>query len=233
MLDLTQIKVFYDGMDIDKYAKNKFVQGFTTNCTFFSKYKVRNYTEYYNSIKDSLAGRPLSLQIWEDDQKAIEQIDTIHALAHDAYVKIPILNSRGEYNTAVYSYAKEKKLRVNVTALHTNEHIDKVYELFKDYDQPYIVSIFVGPISDVGNDPSEFISYTVKKFKDKKQCEILWAGCREVFGIYRAIQGGCHIITCPDSVIDKLEHLGKSCEQLTSERVATFRNDAIASQLSI
>lgn len=233
MLDLTQIKVFYDGMDIEKYASTKCVQGFTTNCTFFSKYKIRNYTEYYNSIKDSLAGRPLSLQIWEDDQKAIEQIDAIHALAPEAYIKIPILNTRGEYNTVVYTYAKEKRLRVNVTALHTNEHIDKVYELFGDYDEPFIVSIFVGPISDVGNDPSDFISYTVNKFNKNSNAEILWAGCREVFSIYRAIQGGCHIITCPDSVIDKLEQLGKSCDELTTERIATFRNDAMTSQLSI
>jgi transaldolase len=233
MLELSKIKIFYDGMDIEKYASNKFVQGFTTNCTFFSKYKVRNYTEYYNSIKDNVQGRSLSFQIWEDDDKALEQIDAIHALAPEAYIKIPILNTRGEYNTAVYRYAKEKNLRVNVTALHTNEHIDKVYELFGNYDQPFIVSIFVGPISDVGNDPSGFISYTVNKFRENSNAEILWAGCREVFSIYRAIQGGCHIITCPDSVIDKLEHLGKSCDELTIERVTTFRNDAITSQLSI
>jgi transaldolase len=233
MLDLSKIKVFYDGMDIEKYTKNKFVQGFTTNCTFFSKYKIRNYTEYYNSIKDSLEDRPISFQIWEDDEKAIEQIEKIHTLAPEAYIKIPILNTRGEYNTQVYEYAKSKKIRVNITALHTNNHIDKVYELFGDYDIPYIVSIFVGPVSDVGNDPTDFLDYTANKFKENQKCEILWAGCREVYGIYRAIQGGCHIVTCPDSVIDKLEFLGKSCDQLTSERVAIFRNDALTSNLSI
>jgi len=233
MFDLRRIKVFYDGMDIEKYAHNKFVQGFTTNCTFFSKYKTRNYTEYYNQIKAILANRPISFQIWEDDEKAIEQINAIHALAPEAYIKIPILNTRGEYNTTVYEYAKAKRLRVNVTALHTTEQIDKVYDLFANYDVDFIASIFVGPVSDVGNDPAEFIRYTVEKFKANANCEILWAGCREVFSIYRAIEGGCHIITCPDSVIDKLESLGKSLDTLTTERVSTFRNDASASNLSI
>ena len=31
------MKIFYDGLDIEKYAKNPIVKGFTTNCTFFSE----------------------------------------------------------------------------------------------------------------------------------------------------------------------------------------------------
>jgi transaldolase len=39
---------------------------------------------------------------------------------------------------------------------------------------------------------------------------------------YRAKQLGCHIITIPPSIIEKIEKFGKSFDQLTKETVKAF-----------
>ena len=45
-----------------------------------------------------------------------------------------------------------------------------------------------------------------KKFKN---VEILWASVREPYNYIQAKQIGCHIITIPPSIIEKIEKLEK------------------------
>lgn len=91
------MEIYYDGLSVSSYP---WVAGVTTNCTLMSG---RCYAEFYESIRSSLNGRPLSLQIWEDDEElARRQIDDIHAIDARIFVKIPIQNSRGEPNDALF-----------------------------------------------------------------------------------------------------------------------------------
>ena len=58
-----------------------------------------------------------------------------------------------------------------------------------------------------------------KKFKNVK---ILWASVREPYNYLQSKQLGCHIITVPPLIIEKIEKFGKSYDTLTKETVKTF-----------
>ena len=69
-----------------------------------------------------------------------------------------------------------------------------------------------------------------KRFKN---VEILWASVREPYNYLQAKQLGCHIITIPPPIIEKIEKFGKSFDQLTKETVKAFLNDSKKSKFSI
>ena len=69
-----------------------------------------------------------------------------------------------------------------------------------------------------------------KKFKN---VEILWASVREPYNYLQAKQLGCHIITVPPNIIEKIENFGKTYEQLTKETVKTFLLDSKKSKFRI
>ena len=69
-----------------------------------------------------------------------------------------------------------------------------------------------------------------KRFKN---VEILWASVREPYNYIQAKQIGCHIITIPPSIIEKIEKFGKSFEQLTKETVKAFLVDSKKSKFKI
>ena len=122
---------------------------------------------------------------------------------------------------------------INITAIYTYDQIKQSYELVKSIDTKVIISIFGGPISDSGMDPSPFILYAKHLFKDLKNVEILWAGCRELYTITRAENLGCDIITVPGDIIDKMNLFKYDLNLLSLKRVNKFRNDAINGKISI
>ena len=69
-----------------------------------------------------------------------------------------------------------------------------------------------------------------KKFKN---VEILWASVREPYNYIQAKQLGCHIITIPPEIIQKIENFGKSLDQLMKETVKTFLEDSKKSNFKI
>ena len=66
-----------------------------------------------------------------------------------------------------------------------------------------------------------------------KNVEILWASVREPYNYLQAKQLGCHIITIPPLLIEKIERFGKSYDQLTKETVKTFLVDSKKSKFKI
>ena len=69
-----------------------------------------------------------------------------------------------------------------------------------------------------------------KRFKN---VEILWASVREPYNYLQAKQLGCHIITIPPSIIEKIEKFGKSFDQLTKETIKAFLIDSKKSRFKI
>ena len=227
------IDIFYDGTNFEKWGAHPAVKGFTTNCTLLSAHTDRTYTSVYATAKPFLAGRPFSLQIWEDDAAAaVQQIRDIHAIDASIYVKIPVVNTRGEYNDAPFQYAVENAIPVNVTSLHTIEQVTHVRRLLDSSTAPEIISIFAGPVSDTQVDPTPFVQHTVKAFEGRAHSRVLWAGAREPYTIQRAESAGCHIITIPDVVMEKLD-ITKDATELSIQRVITFRNHALKGGLRI
>ena len=56
---------------------------------------------------------------------------------------------------------------------------------------------------------------------------------REPYNFLQAKQLGCHIITIPPQIIEKIEKFGKSFDQLTKETVNNFLVDSKKSKFKI
>lgn len=215
------MKIFYDGIDIHKYPE---AEGITTNCTLMAG---KCYTDYYNSISNELRGRPISFQVWEDDvDKIIKQIKEIHAIDSSIFVKIPIMNSEGVWNDIAIQFCIDNRIPINITAIYTLEQVERAKKLLGNSGLPKIISIFAGPISDTGVNPDPIIRTAKELFKNNRNTDILWAGCREVYSIERARRAGADIITVPDSIMEKLPSLRADLTLLSLERIKKFKKDA-------
>jgi transaldolase len=96
-----------------------------------------------------------------------------------------------------------------------------------------IISIFAGRAGDTGKDPVPEFKKSIALSKKFKNVEILWASVREPYNYIQAKQLGCHIITIPPSMINKIENFGKTLDQLTKETVKTFLIDSKKSKFKI
>ena len=96
-----------------------------------------------------------------------------------------------------------------------------------------IISIFAGRMADKGKDPIPEFKKSIMLSKKYKNVEILWASVREPYNYLQAKQLGCHIITIPPAIIEKIEKFGKSFNQLTIETVKAFLVDSKKSNFKI
>ena len=96
-----------------------------------------------------------------------------------------------------------------------------------------IISIFAGRMADRGKDPLPVFKKSISLTQKNKNVEILWASTREPYNYIQAKQLGCHIITVPPTIIEKIQKFGKSFDQLTVETVKTFLIDSKKSNFSI
>ena len=56
---------------------------------------------------------------------------------------------------------------------------------------------------------------------------------REPYNYIQAKQIGCHIITVPPAIIEKIENFGKTFDQLTTETVKNFLIDSKKSKFRL
>ena len=96
-----------------------------------------------------------------------------------------------------------------------------------------IISIFAGRAGDTGKDPVPEFIQSIKLAKKFKNVKILWASVREPYNYLQAKQTGCHIITIPPKIIEKIEKFGKTFDQLTKETVKNFLTDSRKSKFKI
>jgi transaldolase len=125
-----------------------------------------------------------------------------------------------------------QNIKLNITAVYNAEQTKKILKLINKKTK-VIISIFAGRAGDTGKDPlPEFIK-SIKLAKKFKNVEILWASVREPYNYLQAKQIGCHIITVPPSIIEKIEKFGKTFNQLTIETVKGFLEDSKKSKFKI
>ena len=121
---------------------------------------------------------------------------------------------------------------MNITAVYTAKQTEKILKLINKKTK-VIISIFAGRAGDTGKDPIPEFTKSIKLAKKFKNVEILWASVREPYNYLQAKQLGCHIITIPPAVIEKIEKFGKSFNQLTIETVKAFLVDSKKSNFKI
>ena len=229
-------KIFCDIADlssIKKFNKKKIVKGFTTNPSLMRKAGAKNYELYSKQILKFCKNKPISFEVFADDQKSmIEQGIKINSWGKNVYVKVPVVNSRNKFTGNVIKLLNNKDIKLNITAVYTAKQTENILKLINKKTK-VIISIFAGRAGDAGKDPvPEFIK-SIKLAKKFKNVEILWASVREPFNYMQAKQLGCHIITIPPAIIEKIENFGKSFDQLTIETVKAFLIDSKKSNFKI
>ena len=124
-----------------------------------------------------------------------------------------------------------KKIKLSII-IPTRNRKKKLLKLINKKTK-VIISIFAGRAGDTGKDPIPEFKKSIHLAKKFKNVEILWASVREPYNYLQAKQLGCHIITVPPTIIQKIEKFGKSFEQLTKETVKAFLDDSKKSKFKI
>ena len=199
-------KIYCDIAEIDqikKFNKKKIVKGFTTNPSLMRKAGAKNYKEYSKKIIKICKNKPLSIEVFSDDIKIIqEQALLINEWGKNVYVKIPVSNSKGIFLGKIIKFLNNKDIKLNITAVYSAAQTQKILKNINKKTR-VIISIFAGRMGDVGIDPVPEFKKSIKMAKNFKNVEILWASVREPYNYLQAKQVGCHIITIPPSTIKK------------------------------
>ena len=127
----------------------------------------------------------------------------------------------------------EPKTYNSLSFKNLNDLIRVFQKLDKDKKTKVIISIFAGRAADTGKDPLPEFKKSILLCKKFRNVEILWASVREPYNYLQAKQVGCHIITIPPSIIEKIENFGKSFNELTKETVVAFLVDSKKSNFKI
>ncbi len=230
------IKIFCDIADlslIKKFNKKKIVKGFTTNPSLMRKAGAKNYQLYAKQLLKACSNKPISLEVFADDHKSmIEQGIKINDWGKNVYVKVPVVNSKNQFTGKVIRELNNKKIKLNITAVYTAKQTEKILKQINKKTK-VIISIFAGRAGDTGKDPLPQIIKSIKIAKSYKNVEILWASVREPYNYIQAKQLGCHIITIPPKIIEKIQSFGKTFNKLTLETVKAFLIDSRKSNFKI
>ena len=229
-------KIFCDIAElvkIKKFNKKKIVKGFTTNQTLMRKAGAKDYKSYSKKILRICQNKPVSLEVFADEYKGMKiQAIKINNWGKNVYVKIPITNSKGKFMGKIIKELNNQKIKLNITAVYNAKQTKKILKLVNKKTK-VIVSIFAGRAGDTGKDPIPEFIQSIKLARRFKNVEILWASVREPYNYLQAKQLGCHIITVPPAIIEKIEKFGKTFDQLTKETVRAFLIDSKKSNFKI
>ncbi len=229
-------KIFCDIADlksIKTFSKKKIVKGFTTNPSLMRKAGAKNYESYSKQILKICKNKPVSFEVFADEESSmINQGIKISTWGKNVYVKVPVVNSKNQFMGKVIEKLNKENIKLNITAVYSSKQTRKILK-FINKKTNVIISIFAGRAGDTGKDPvPEFIE-SIKIAKKFKNVEILWASVREPYNYTQAKQLGCHIITIPPKIIEKIEKFGKSFDKLTVETVRAFLVDSKKSNFKI
>ena len=220
-------KIFCDIADINQikiYNKKKIVKGFTTNPSLMRKAGAKNYLNYSQKIL-AITKKPVSCEVFADEvEEMISQGIKINKWGKNVYVKVPVTNSKGKFMGKVIKKLNKQKIKLNITAVYTSKQTNQILRNI-DKKTKVIISIFAGRMGDAGKDPIPQIKESIKLSKNFKNVNILWASTREPYNYLQAKKLGCHIITVPPSIIEKIEKFGKTFQKLTIDTVKGFLID--------
>ena len=229
-------KIYCDIANIDQikiFNKKKIVKGFTTNPSLMRKAGAKDYSVYSKKILRVCKNKPISFEVFADDHESmIKQGIKIDKWGKNVFVKVPVVNSKNSFTGKVIKTLNNQNIKLNITAVYTAKQTEKILKVINKKTK-VIISIFAGRAGDTGKDPIPEFLKSIKLAKNFKNVEILWASVREPYNYIQAKQLGCHIITIPPSIINKIENFGKSFNQLTIETVKAFLIDSKKSKFKI
>ncbi|PTE69004.1 transaldolase [Staphylococcus devriesei] len=232
-----KVEVFADGADIEQMKsayKNKEVDGFTTNPSLMAKAGVTDYKAFAEEAVREIPDASISFEVFSDDLETMEkEAEILKQYGDNVFVKIPVVNSKGESTISLIKKLSADNVRLNVTAVYTIEQVKEITEAVTA-GVPTYISVFAGRIADTGVDPLPLMKESVEVAHTKDGVKLLWASCRELFNVIQADEIGADIITCPADVVKKVNNnLGRDINELSVDTVQGFAKDIQSSGLSI
>jgi transaldolase len=224
-----RVKIFADGADrrgiLDMYRR-PYIKGFTTNPTLMRKAGITDYRAFAREILAEVPDRPISFEVFADDQPEMErQAREIASWGDNVYVKIPVSNTTGEPTYRLANRLACNGVKINVTAIMTLAQVRAVADVVAG-GAPCYVSVFAGRIADTGRDPVPHMAEAMDILRRSPNAELIWASPRELLNIFHAESIGCHIITVTNDILNKLDLLGKDLDEYSLDTVRMFHDDA-------
>lgn len=236
MIQDLKVKIYADGADLNSMLKEYekgIVSGFTTNPSLMKSAGVKSYREFGKEVLNNIKDMPISFEVFGDDKETIlKEAREIYTWGENVYVKVPVVNTKGEFNGDVIKELADNNVKLNITAIFTTEQVKEVLECLNK-ETPAIISIFAGRIADAGVNPLDIVKESINMAKEYPNVEILWASCRELYNIIEADKVGCHIITVQNSILNKINLFGKDLTDYSIETVKAFFKDANSLGFSI
>lgn len=233
---ILKIQLYVDGADlaiIENMTAFDWIKGFTTNPSLMRKAGATHYKEFAYKSLQLIGNKPISFEIFADDhQGMITQALEINSWGKNIYVKIPVVNTKGEPTALVIKELSQRGIKLNVTAIFT---LNQVHEVVANLQSgvPSIVSVFAGRIADTGVDPIPLMIKAKEITKACASCELLWASPRETLNVFQANDIGCDIITATPDILSKLSIYQKDPLEFSIETVQIFYRDAQAAGFEI
>ena len=229
-------KIFCDIAELEqikKFNKKNIVKGFTTNPSLMRKAGAIDYKSYSKKILKICNNKPVSLEVFADEYEEMKiQALKINTWGKNVYVKVPVANSKGKFMGRIIKELNNQNIKLNITAVYSSKQTKKILKLINKKTK-VIISIFAGRAADTGKDPIPEFKKSISLAKKYKNVEILWASVREPYNYLQAKQLGCHIITVPPVIIEKIENFGKTYNKLTIETVKNFLKDSEEAKFKI
>jgi transaldolase len=119
---------------------NPLVSGFTTNPSLMKKAGVKDYPAFCQEILGQVKTKPISFEVFADDfsemkRQALE-IASWEKPGNQLYVKIPIMNSKGESSIPLIRELSAKKVKLNVTAIYSLKQVSETCDAVKTTESP-------------------------------------------------------------------------------------------------
>jgi transaldolase len=229
------VKLFADGANLAQILElneDSTIQGFTTNPTLMRAAGVTNFEDFAREVLIHVS-KPISFEVFSDDlQEMKSQGLKIASWGPNVYVKVPVMNTKGESTSSVIEALVSKDVKVNVTAVMESSQVAEIVNVLNP-DIPSYISVFAGRIADTGRDPVAILQESLKIMSPISGAELIWASPRELLNIFQADEIGCHVITATNEILKKMNLVGKDLIQYSRETVEMFRRDAIASNYQI
>ena len=231
-----KIKIFCDSADYKQirfYNNKSIVNGFTTNPSLMRLSGANDYKKYSLKILNICKKKPISFEVFADNKREmLLQAYKIAKWGKNIYVKVPVINSKGNYMGSVIKELSSKKIKLNITAVYTYEQVKKIVKSLNKKSKS-IISIFAGRMADNGKDPIPIFKKSIRYVKKYKNIEILWASTREAYNVLQAKKLNCNIITMPPKIIDQISKTNKNFSSLTLDTVKNFLKDSKKSKFKI
>lgn len=226
------IKLFADGAEVPGMLalnRNPLIQGMTTNPTLMRKAGITDYLAFARELLAEVTAKPVSFEVFAGEfDGMLRQAMLLRDMGGNVYVKVPIMNPRGQSAIPLIRELAFSGVKVNVTAVLTERQCAEVAEALNP-NVPAVVSVFAGRIADTGVNPVPVVQKAAALLSHLPNAELLWASVREVYNIFQAADAGCHIVTVPHEILHKaMEMCGMDLEVLSLETVRMFDRDAKA-----